>query len=201
MARVSATSTGEREGGLVFADSRAARMLNHGLNALVREKGISRRQLAKRLNYKQSVVLSHMASGRVAIPLERAPEIATAVGLDRGEFVDAVFEQRYPEAHSTYLATHADWSGHIGAEVVSDLESRSGRAFAALCQEQRAVIAEAMSDSSPRRRWLTIHEAPMIAQLREVRPNATTEGFRREDLAAVAQALGTEGHRKGKASS
>ena len=51
-----------------YADSDAARMLASGLQRASEERGLSIRQLGKLLKYKQAVVLSHMATGRVPIP-------------------------------------------------------------------------------------------------------------------------------------
>ena len=64
-----------------YKEPRAARMLSEGLRRASSERGLSVRQLGKKLNYKQAVVLSHWATGRVPIPIDRAVEVAREVGL------------------------------------------------------------------------------------------------------------------------
>ena len=49
-----------------YKETRAARMLSEGLRRASSERGLSVRQLGKKLNYKQAVDLSHWATGRLA---------------------------------------------------------------------------------------------------------------------------------------
>ena len=66
-----------------YASTSAAQMLAHGLRSASQERGTSLREIGRRLKYKQPVVLSHMATGRVPIPLDRAAAIARSrVALD-----------------------------------------------------------------------------------------------------------------------
>lgn len=57
--------------GYQWADTAAAKMLLSGLERARDQMGLSVRQLAKSLGYKQAVVLSHMATGRAPIPIDR----------------------------------------------------------------------------------------------------------------------------------
>ena len=93
-----------------YAGSVAAEMLRHGLNTASVEHRRSLRSIAKGLGYKQATVLSHMASGRVLVPLDRAKEIALAVGIDPADLLMAAVEQRVEGARqilSRQKAQHA----------------------------------------------------------------------------------------------
>ena len=61
--------------------TRAQSMLEGAMKA-AQAAGRSQSEVAKDLNYKTSVVLSHMTAGRVPIPIDRAKDIAKALGLD-----------------------------------------------------------------------------------------------------------------------
>ena len=50
-------------------------MLRAALDRAQREQRLSIRKLGQRLGYKQATVLSHMATGRVLVPLERAADL------------------------------------------------------------------------------------------------------------------------------
>ena len=80
-----------------FADTDAAIMFRSALERHVRRKKTSIRKLASELGYKQSTVLSHMASGRVPIPIERAIVFADHLDLARSQFLTAVMKQRHPD--------------------------------------------------------------------------------------------------------
>nr|WP_166175711.1 helix-turn-helix transcriptional regulator [Altererythrobacter segetis] len=80
-----------------LANSEATRMLAAGLEHAAEDKGWSQRTIAKMLNYRASVVLSHMALGRVPIPIDRALQFARLLGMDTAKFLLAVLEQRHPE--------------------------------------------------------------------------------------------------------
>jgi transcriptional regulator with XRE-family HTH domain len=80
-----------------FAQTAACRMLAEAIANLATNHRISQRRLASHLGYKNSVSLSHMAIGRVPIPVERAMSFADVLGMDTQQFLLAVLEQRYPE--------------------------------------------------------------------------------------------------------
>ena len=89
-----------------LADTAAARMLSEGLARAKDENGLSVRQIGKLMNYKTAVVLSHMATGRVPIPIDRAMQMADLLKLDSKSFLLAVLRQRHPEV---------DWGIVIGS--------------------------------------------------------------------------------------
>lgn len=87
------------------AESTAARMMAEAFTKLALKKGLSQRRLAAQLGYKSSVVLSHMALGRVPIPIDRASQLAQVLQLDEREFVLALLEQRHPNIPFRQLFT------------------------------------------------------------------------------------------------
>src|SRR5690554_2445042 len=81
-----------------FQDTTAAKMLKSGLSQQ-KQEGRSLRTIAKSLSYSQATVLSHMANGRIRVPIERATEIARAIDIDERDFLAAVVAQRTDDAH------------------------------------------------------------------------------------------------------
>jgi DNA-binding transcriptional regulator YdaS (Cro superfamily) len=178
----------EPAGDAAYRDSTAAIMLSDGLATAASERGLSQRALAKLLGYKQSVVLSHMALGRVPIPLERAAQLADLLEIDKRDFLVAVLEQRLPDV---------DWSGMIAStalqekagHVVSGLETIARGKLDSLSAGQQAVMREVVADPHAGERWLSVHEVPTVALLRALRPTIVAEGLSAEDSEAIQIAL------------
>ncbi|RJT23288.1 XRE family transcriptional regulator [Chakrabartia godavariana] len=80
-----------------FANTAATKMLADAFDALWKTRGVSQRQLAARLGYRGSVCLSHMATGRISIPVGRVLDLAHVLEIDPAELLLAVLEQRHPE--------------------------------------------------------------------------------------------------------
>ena len=80
-----------------LVDSDAVRMLSAALAIASRERGLSLRKAGALLNYRQPVVLSHMATGRAPIPIDKAEEIADVLGMDPAEFLKAVVSWKSKE--------------------------------------------------------------------------------------------------------
>ncbi len=165
------------------ADTTAARMLLSGLRRISDESGTSIRQLAKQLGYKQAVVLSHMASGRVPIPIDRAPELAKALDLPERAFVRAVLEQRHPDVDWAMFAEDA------ADGLESDLRMIAGVDLGELSREHSRVVREAVAEPHPARRWLTVHELPIVEMLRELRPAISVDGLSSSDRRAIRHSL------------
>lgn len=167
-----------------YADTPAARMLSSGLQQTVARTGMSVRQLGKTIGYKQAVVLSHMALGRVPIPIDRAMDLAEALEIDPRRFLAAVLNQRHPDI---------DWSLLGADDAVQSVslitELTAGRLPDELTPGQRRVIREAAADTQAQRRWLTVHEASAVDLLRELRPTMQQHGLGRSDLEAIRRAL------------
>lgn len=171
-----------------LADTAAARMLAEGLARAKDERGLSIRQIGKQMNYKTSVVLSHMASGRVPIPIDRSEEMAAIIGLDKRAFLLAVLHQRHPDVSWHILAgqSHAEKIDYLQYE----LESALGRPLSELSAEQRAVMREVAAEHAPARRWLSVHELHAVEVLRRLYPDMSTKGVPGSDLGAIEALLG-----------
>lgn len=167
-----------------FGASAAAQTLQQALDKASRERGLSLRDLARRLGYKQAVVLSHMARGRVPIPIDRAGQLATQLEIDPTEFLQQVLEQRFPEiAWSAIFA--GDRPSAAEGELVEVLQTIARRPLDELSAEQKLVMREVVADPHPARRWLSVHELAAMELLRNVVPDLATAGLTR----SVAEAL------------
>lgn len=82
-----------------FANSNAAKMLANAFDELRKARGLSQRQLAAMLGYKGSVMLSHMASGRIAVPVSRVSDFASLLGINEPALLLAALEQAYPDTN------------------------------------------------------------------------------------------------------
>jgi hypothetical protein len=165
-----------------YKDTRAAQMLAEGLRRASSERGLSVRQLGKKLNYKQAVVLSHWATGRVPIPIDRAVEVAREVGLPEREFLIAVLEQRHKDVNWGLITDFND-------DLVEDLEAIAGKPLSALSPDHQQVMKEVVAEVQPRRRWLTLSEVPVMDAIREQAPYVRSDGLPRRLVQTIATAL------------
>lgn len=165
-----------------YADTRAAQALSAAIDAISRKDGVSLRSLAGRLGYKSAVVVSHMRTGRLPIPVDRAVEIARAVGIEPARFLMLVLEQRYPSIDFTKaLATGRaeDAATDVTpatSRLVTELEQHAGRPLDKLPAATIAVLREVVSDPRPRRRWLGVSEASVTDIVRSTRPDLARDG-------------------------
>lgn len=171
-----------------LSDSPATRMLAEGLARAKDERGLSIRQIGREMGYKTSVVLSHMATGRVPIPIDRSEELAERLRLDKKSFLQAVIRQRHPEVSWEILwdsrpATGSDSLAH-------ELEAALGAPLKDLNREQRAVMREVAAEHSPRRRWLSVHELHAVEVLRRVFPHVSTDGIDPDELESLRALAG-----------
>lgn len=162
----------------------AARMLRNGVKS-AKSRGISLRSIAKSLGYKQATVLSHMASGRVAIPIKRAQQIAITLNLDPGEFVAAVVGQHSAATSDLLHQSTASQSD----EFATDLVAIADHPLSELTEEQRSVMREVVSDPNARRRWLSLAELPVVLDLRRMRPAMREKGLNDYDRNRLRDAL------------
>ena len=170
-----------------FSESPAARMLAEGLARAKEEQGLSVRQIGKLMNYKTAVVLSHMATGRVAIPIDRAAELADILKMDKKSFISEVLRQRHPDLPWGLIMRSGQ---DLGADSLAhELEAVLGARLKDLNREQRAVMREVASENAPRKRWLTVHELHAVEVLREMRPSVSSDGLSAADLATLREGL------------
>lgn len=168
-----------------WSGSRAAQMLADGLKRIVDIEGVSQRQLAKRLGHKQPVMLSHWATGRVPIPVERVGELADALHLDDRSFLLAVLQQRHPTVDWDVLEDM-----HTPAYAfVSQLQSIAGQPIDEFDPGQLMVMREAAADPKAPRRWLTVHELAAVELIRRMRPTFREAGLEGRDQARLESAL------------
>jgi len=147
-----------------FADSVATKMLANAIHGR-QLKGTSLRKTAAELGYRQAVVLSHMSTGRVPIPIERAPQFAKHLGMNERQFLLAVLEQRMPDiAWSEMFGTARPKASDTLAER---LETIIGKSLDDLTDDQKYVMREVAGTSAPMRRWLSVHELPLVEMIRE----------------------------------
>lgn len=168
--------------------SEAARLLRAGIE-LLHQDGVTLRQLGKAMNYKQAVILSHMALGRVPIPIDRAPELALHLKLDHNEFLLAVLRQRHPDIEWGRMFSASNASGCPGTNVAAELELIARSSLDSLPQRQLKVMREAAADPNADRRWLSVHELGAVELLRSMRPQLSSEGFSADDRNRITAAL------------
>lgn len=173
-----------------LADTTAARMLSEGLARAKDQKGLSIRQIGKQMGYKTAVVLSHMALGRVPIPIDRAEELADTLAIDKASFLQAVVKQRHPDV-AWHLLTEGRRSS-ASDSLADELEAVLGCRLKDLSNEHRAVMREVASEPRPRRRWLSVHELHAVEVLREAVPEMQTEGVASADITAIRALLERE---------
>lgn len=168
-----------------LARSRAAQLLASGLQRVATEDGLSQRQLAKRLGHKQPAMLSHWASGRVPIPVERASELADALGIDERQFLLAVLMQRHPTVHWEVLEDE-----HTPAYAfVRDLQNLAGAPLEEFDPGQVRVMREVAADPRATRRWLSVHELSLVEMVRRLRPSFVEAGLEPRDQKKIEIAL------------
>lgn len=165
-----------------YMDTAAALMLRSALDQYVRRKKSSLRKLAKELGYKQSTMFSHMANGRIAIPIDRATELADVLEMPRAVFVSAVVKQRYPEVVDA-LAAGADSSGlQMDLAGVRSSDPR-------LTKMQQKILHELSRDTCPEERWLAAAEVPLVKFLRTELPQVFEEQVAGARLQALKAAI------------
>lgn len=169
-----------------LADTAAAVMLANAL-AQERRDGRSLRKLAVVLGYKQAVVLSHMATGRAPIPINRAADLAEVLEMDRAAFIRAVLRQRHPDIN--WQDIMASPGVDDASDFVMNLEISAGGSLDDLTPDQAMVMREVAADRSAARRWLSVHEIGAIELLRELLPNLARQGLTAADREAVRTAL------------
>lgn len=159
----------------------------------LQKENLSGRLIAAQMGYRSSVALSHMSTGRVPIPVDRAVEFAKKLKIDPATFVLAVLEQRYPDIDFMRLlvgdkkALAVDTS--IEDVVADDIRSAAGSALAEMPEATLAVLKEAASDRNPRRRWMSMSELTVMDILRKERPDMLEHSLTSAQRAKLAKAV------------
>jgi hypothetical protein len=160
------------------AETAAAKMLAQGLRTAAAERKLSLREIGRRLGYSQPVVLSHMATGRVPIPIDRAVEIAEAVGISPDAFLEAVLEQRHPSIGWRMAKGRSD-------PLCDELTSLAGTALSSLPKGRQQVLRDAVDSADAEERWLSKAELPVVRLLRELFPHMKEGGLTAGDRATL----------------
>lgn len=153
-----------------YANTRAARLLAQGLKEYTAKHSGGLRALASNLEIKQATVLSHMANGRIGIPLERAAELASRLGMDTAHFCMAVLEQRAP---SVYEVIDDELKSREGSDLSGKLRELLNRAASRdqLTDEHIEIIGEALATKQPTTKWIRPWEEGIIRAVRERFPD------------------------------
>jgi hypothetical protein len=185
-AQGSAVALAASSGDYPLQGTKAQRMLSEALDRAAKEKDQSQRFIATQLGYKSSVVLSHMALGRVPIPVDRAADFARYLGMDQNEFLLAVLQQRHPEIDFERLLTKGKGKATKSESALLDeLESLSGRPLDELNIGQVKVMREVVQDANAGRRWVASHEIGLIEQIRRLRPDGLTPSEQKKLLESL----------------
>jgi hypothetical protein len=161
-----------------YAESEAAIMLGNGLRGAALERRLSLRQIGKRLGYSQPVVLSHWATGRTPIPIDRAIEVAREVGLPPERFLEAVLRQRHPDVDWGLITENRN-------QILRGIGAVADKPLADLSDEQIRVLREVVKDGKPEERWLSIPEVAAVNFVRQIFPKMRTSGFSDNDREAL----------------
>ena len=170
-----------------LATGPATKMLAAGLEKLREKEGLTQREVAHRLGYKTSVVVSHMATGRVPVPVERVSDIAEVLQLDPKRFLLAVLEQRFPSANIRELLGIQMVSR---GQVASRLELLAGADLDDLSGETRSMLDEVVTAVDPRRRWLSLEELALVELLRRRFPELKKRSLAEVELLRLEHCLG-----------
>jgi len=136
-------------------------------------------------------MLSHWATGRVPIPVERVAELASALDLDQRSFLLAVLHQRHPTVDWEELEDIHTPAYHF----VSELQNIAGMGVEDFEQGQLMVMREVAADPNAARRWLTVHELGVVELIRRCRPGVSEAGIAHGDLAKIEMALSSNAAR------
>lgn len=169
-----------------LADTEATKMVAEGVERLQAATGMTQRDIASRLGYKTSVVLSHIVTGRIPIPIDRATIIARELDLDPAALLIATLKQRHPEI---------DFDMLLGVEVSDknpiavELEAIAGQPLDRLPAATLSILREVVGAAKPERRWLSSAELPVIEVFRQRYPTLHSEGLKPDDRRRLSEWL------------
>ena len=167
-----------------FATTRAAMMLSDAISRYTSARSGGLRGLAATLGFKQATVLSQLAKGRIAIPLDRAPALAAELELDEAVFCLAVVEQRAPDLYSVLNdALDLDRLSTLspaGRQIVKALTASK-----TITDEQVRVVTDVLHSSQPGERWLPAMETGFYRVIRDHFP----DGVPYNEIEPLAEAI------------
>lgn len=163
-----------------LVETEATLMLARGLSKAQAERGLTQRDVARHLGYKSSVVVSHIASGRVPIPIDRAAEIASLLELEPSRFLLAVLQQRHPNIDFGTLFGSAIPERSSG-KIATELETIAGRRLDDLDRSTIQVLREVVAAALPAKRWLAVAEVPVMEAIRQRHPAIAERGVTEDE--------------------
>jgi hypothetical protein len=153
---------------LTYADSRAAAMLAEGLKRYTAQHPGGLRAVAADLEIKQATVLSHMATGRIGIPLDRATELASKLEINVADFCLAVLEQRAP---TVYKALDDELVLLESSRLPTGLrEVLAGVTSDRITDEHTQIIGEILATKRPAEKWMRPLEDDIVRVVRDIFP-------------------------------
>jgi transcriptional regulator with XRE-family HTH domain len=166
-------------------------MLSAAISQLQR-RGSSQASVARGLGY-SSVALSHLATGRAQVPVERAGEIAKAVGLNEAAFTLAVLTQRFPSLDIEAMVAEA--RDPITREMpprslIYELEALANKRLEELPEAKMKILREVVRDPSPQDRWVELDHLWTLIFTRDL-SQRLKRSLTRADLDLVAAVLDT----------
>ena len=179
----------DMDGEYPFKNSEATKLLSAALEKASEERKLTQREVARSLGYKSVVVVSHMASGRAPIPIDRADDLARVLRLDRGAFLLAVLDQRFPHIDFKGVLSKSlklkpsQVSDRKGSMVANELADLAGSELDDLPNDVLNVLRSVVTDRNAARRWITPSEVPLIEHLRKHKP----EGLSPAELSKVKE--------------
>jgi len=160
---------------LPYAGTRAAAMLKEALARYTSQHKGGLRALAGVIGMNQATVLSHMATGRIGIPLDRVQQFAEVLDLNVEAFSLAVIEQREPAMLSLLQSVYrVETEGTDSAERAGLI--REIRAAKVLSPRQISLIRDIVRDPELSTRVVTGRESELIWKIREARPMGPEDG-------------------------
>lgn len=165
---------------LPHSDTEARFMLSDAIAARRRADKASLRMLAAEMEM-SSAMLSHMATGRIPIPVDGAAKLADALGISRSEFVKSVLKQRFPNAMAI-LDDEADVGGNDGSEVTRARMMVTFYDGTPPTGDLALILDQVRTADDAQERWLTPSELPVVNMIRRLRPNFSKLGLTEVDL-------------------
>jgi transcriptional regulator with XRE-family HTH domain len=169
-----------------LAATEATQLLADALAKTQQQTGKTQRELSQELGYKSSVVLSHMASGRVPIPLDKTMSIAQVLNLDHSRFLLATLKQRFPDVpFESLLGIKLQPTSELERELVAI----AGAGLDDLDDTTKAVMREVVAAARPESRWLSTSEIPVVASIRAFYPAVLRRGLTATEQKSLLTAL------------
>ncbi len=152
------------------AQTAAAALLRTALATYTAQHKGGLRALSVELGMRPPTVLSHMANGRMPIPLERAGQIADALHLDRLTFCLAVLAQRAPSIATIF---HAELGlSQADAPIAPTVKETIRRALQSPPSDGLIeLLRRALQTPAPLEHWVDGEEFELLRAIRRETPS------------------------------